>query len=894
MSEVVGSGGENYTEDEERGRQAAALGGAVLAVGTASVLASQDAFGADISAIVEGGEGLGSYDWVQVDLATDSYSTLLSSSANNASADCEFVEAADTVVCSHLPASGSIGVKEWADPTGSPSDSTETGFGASVWKINVNDDNVTFAGSDYATYSYIWSCDDPTAINTSDCDQFTLSGTGAVAGATDTSDGYSLGLTNSDGLVHVIRTSDGTTMASEYTAPSLVDPAVSYPYDIALDTTNNVGYVLSDDTLTTVEVDITDFSTPTITEIAETLDSPYDILLFENPNTGTNEAWIACADDVIYVFDADGASSSLITTIAAPDDLSMYSPLARSEDGSVVYVVIANDDAIVSYETSGYTLADSWTTSNFPGPIAVAWETDVDDDGDGYTVADGDCADDDAAINPGATETCDEVDNNCDEQVDEGVTTDYWEDADGDGYGTGDAQALCAPDGTVDATVDGDCNDSDINVNPSAAEYCDATDWDCDGLAQDGAIDTTTWYRNEDGDGYGVDGDSIDACDPQGEYDVEEAGDCDDTEADTYPGAPEPECVDNPGDAIDYNCDDGVPFYPCESDEDGDGYQGDAYGGDDCNDLNPDINPGAPEYCDDGVDSNCDESDNAGAVDAPDWCFDGDNDGYGDATNSLTQCADPGEDYSTDCTDFDDTCVDCFPGAVEEGGYADNYDNDGDGVVDECTFDGGDWTGEEEACGDIDLGDGDVLAEAEAEDGLDYYSPVEGVKVLDLLGDGEVDMVIDKNSPDEIELQVDAHGAGAAVHGTTPEIHREDGGPLTFSSQEGCYDNWFQHEGAEHYVEDATCPGQDVVINPGGEIDLEASSSQAVQEYLKAIEEVPDPTDPGGCECSAIGTKEGMPGAGAILYGMMAAVLVLRRTDVIRSLMRGSLITERK
>jgi len=42
-----------------------------------------------------------------------------------------------------------------------------------------------------------------------------------------------------------------------------------------------------------------------------------------------------------------------------------------------------------------------------------------DRDGDGFTICGGDCNDNNADINPDATEICDGVDNDCDGMIDE-------------------------------------------------------------------------------------------------------------------------------------------------------------------------------------------------------------------------------------------------------------------------------------------------------------------------------------------------------------------------------------------------------------------------------------------------------------------------------------------
>ncbi len=189
-----------------------------------------------------------------------------------------------------------------------------------------------------------------------------------------------------------------------------------------------------------------------------------------------------------------------------------------------------------------------WTS-----PIWVIALDTSDDDGDGMAEADGDCDDADPAIHPGAEETANGLDDDCDGDVDEDTAN--W-DGDGDGF----------------TTAHGDCDDGDPDVFPGAENRCDGVpDNDCDGV--------------EDGDEIDDDGDGYTECD----------GDCDDTRDAVHPLAAE-ECdgiADNDCDGIDD---------PRDADGDGDGIT--ACEGD-CDDADPAIHPGATDV-DNGIDDDCD------------------------------------------------------------------------------------------------------------------------------------------------------------------------------------------------------------------------------------------------------------------------------------------------
>ena len=116
----------------------------------------------------------------------------------------------------------------------------------------------------------------------------------------------------------------------------------------------------------------------------------------------------------------------------------------------------------------------------YGGPEAEA----QDFDGDGYSTA-SDCDDFDAEVNPGATEVCNDIDDDCNGIIDGEDSVDlgtWYTDADGDGWGDEDsAEEACeAPEGTV--AEGGDCDDSDATVYPGAEDIPgDDIDQDCDG-----------------------------------------------------------------------------------------------------------------------------------------------------------------------------------------------------------------------------------------------------------------------------------------------------------------------------------------------------------------------------------------------------------------------------
>ncbi len=393
-----------------------------------------------------------------------------------------------------------------------------------------------------------------------------------------------------------------------------------------------------------------------------------------------------------------------------------------------------------------------------------------DEDGDGYGTTTGtiscepgehfvedtrDCDDGDADVHPGATETCNSTDDDCDGERDEDAGLVWHRDADGDGWGVEEltVTTCIAPSGYVDET--GDCNDADDHVNPEASEICgDHVDNDCDDLVdvEDTEVEIVTWYLDADFDGFGTDKTTVEDC--------------------------------------------AAPF----------GY---TRTGGDCNDSVQAINPDAVEECD-GADNDCDKlTDEDDAVDETTWYFDGDNDGYGIPGTTTQACNEPAN-YAPNDDDCDDGAFVSHPGATE---ICDDEDNDCDSSTDEDTTnvhwyrdaDGDTYGNPDDTIFDCEPIEDYVLNMDDCDDTDATISP-EGTEVCNG-DDDDCDGGIDDDATDATTCQTDADGDG---YGTPVVLYEGCSPPTTCVSRTSDCDD--AHAAVNPGVEEI-CDGADLDEN---------------------------------------------------------------------------------
>ncbi len=348
------------------------------------------------------------------------------------------------------------------------------------------------------------------------------------------------------------------------------------------------------------------------------------------------------------------------------------------------------------------------------GGVEDSGQGPVDLDHDGWVETD-DCDDENASVHPGASEVCDGIDNDCDGYVDDDDPSaegrmDRAMDADGDGWGSmepRDQQSFCADpgEGWVTAERALDCDDDDASIHPDALEVCNTIDDDCDGeIDEKGALDST-WYLDSDNDGYG---------------------------------------------------DEDLALVQCEQPS---GY---VLQGADCDDNDPLVFPGATELCN-GKDDDCDGAVDVDAEDMPTWYRDGDDDGYGSATETITACDQPAR-YVSVSGDCDDGSPSVNPGAHET---CDGVDQDCDGVVDNDAVNAPTWHPDDDGDG---FGDGSVSQSACEEptgwvvDAMDCDDDdpevFPGADELCNGADDDCDGVVDEGAPSENVWYPDSDGDG--------------------------------------------------------------------------------------------------------------------------------------
>lgn len=331
----------------------------------------------------------------------------------------------------------------------------------------------------------------------------------------------------------------------------------------------------------------------------------------------------------------------------------------------------------------------------------------------GYVEISGDCNDGNSNAHPNATEICDGVDNDCNQQIDENLCCPptglfannlnntsarlNWDDMPNDPRGYIVQWKKTGLGGWSSAIKSANIHWHDLSNLAAATTY----DWRvrtrCEGTSlsewsdvqQFTTLECPLIFRDFDGDGFGTTDSTMESCVLLEGFSVV-AGDCNDQNSNVHPNALET-C-----NGSDENCnglvDEEVQTTFFE-DADGDGFgnlnstalgctvlQGFVENDDDCDDSNSQIHPNATEICN-ATDDNCNGENNEGL--AVIWYKDTDGDGYGNPTKTKLDCAQP-VGYVADNTDCKDNNAAINPAAPE---ICNSFDDNCDGTINEglCT-----------------------------------------------------------------------------------------------------------------------------------------------------------------------------------------------------------------
>jgi hypothetical protein len=176
-----------------------------------------------------------------------------------------------------------------------------------------------------------------------------------------------------------------------------------------------------------------------------------------------DERWFA--EDESQPFVDDGSQRAAVTDLDGDghDDLVLNAggPLAYLGDGAGGFAAPGFDPFQDAPEATMLVFGD--LDNDGDRDAFAATYVAADDDGDGVTIAEGDCNDADENVHPGADEVAGNgYDDDCDLVADDGTDE---SDGDSDGF----------------SIADGDCDDTRDDVHPGAPELLDHRDNDCDG-----------------------------------------------------------------------------------------------------------------------------------------------------------------------------------------------------------------------------------------------------------------------------------------------------------------------------------------------------------------------------------------------------------------------------